>query len=330
MGRAIRAISAVACAALLGACAGRSLHMPRLPRIGESFLPPVVPYASLSDTTTMSGRLWYRARGTAYDLYVQSPAVIPEVDERLQETTRQFARHFGGAPRVAVLVFETPADPTREFDFSPFRATHTQVLAFVRGRKDARGGTLGIDDGLMRARFAELFLAAYADSVLAARTGRWDATSGGHAVDRLPHWFAEAVISRVAGPETVEPGVRFLRANRPHLLPLQRLFAASRLAAPAWCEMADRKLPSLSFGASRAAGAVGADPPPALLAAESTGFGAFLVDRYGPTFLQAVADALLEGLPTERVFAALPGVPDDRTALERSWSEWLAAAAVDR
>jgi hypothetical protein len=127
----------------------------------------------------------------------------------------------------------------------------------------------------------------------------------------------------------VEPGVRFLRANRPHLVPLQRLFAASRLAAPAWCEMADRKLPSLSFGAPRAGGAAGADPP-ALLAAESTVFGEFLVDRYGPTFLQAVADALLEGLPTERVFAALPGVPEDRTALERSWSEWLAAAAVDR
>jgi hypothetical protein len=52
-------------------------------------------------------------------------------------------------------------------------------------------------------------------------------------------------------------------------------------------------------------------------------FGEFLVDRYGPTFLQAVADALLEGLPTERAFAGLPGVPADRAALERDWGDWL-------
>jgi len=148
-----------------------------------------------------------------------------------------------------------------------------------------------------------------------------DATSGGHAADRLPHWFAEAAVSRVARPETVDPGVRFLRANRLHLVPLQRLFSAARLAAPAWCELADGKLPSTA-SASRVGG-----PPPALLAAESTVFGEFLVDRYGPTFLQAVGDELLEGLRTEQVFAALPGVPNDRGALEASWGEWLARAA---
>jgi hypothetical protein len=310
-----------ALAALLGACAGHTPHFAHLPRVGEHLLPPVVPYASEHDTATMSGRLWHRARGTTYDLYVQSPTVVPEVDERVQETARQFARHFGGAPRVAVLVFDAPADPTREFDFSSFRATHTQVVAFVRARRPRHGDDLGIDEAVMRARLAELFLAAYADSVVAARTGRWDATSGGHAADRLPHWFAEAVVSRVARPETVDPGVRFLRANRLHLVPLQGLFSAARLAAPAWCELADGKLPSAA-SASRAGG-----PAPALLAAESTVFGEFLVDRYGPTFLQAVGDELLEGLPTEQVFAALPGVPNDRGALEASWGEWLARAA---
>src|SRR5207248_7035907 len=142
------------------------------------------------------------------------------------------------APRVAVLVFDGPAEPTREFDFASFQASHTQVLAFVRSRRAQRDGELGIDEGLMRARLAELELAAYTDSVVAARTGRWDASTDRRAVERLPHWFAEAVISRVARPETVEPGVQFLRANRPHLVPLRRLFSVAPLGAPAWCEMA--------------------------------------------------------------------------------------------
>jgi hypothetical protein len=307
--------AAVLTLTLSGAC---GVH---LPRIGENLMPPVVPYASAADTSTMSGRRWHRARGDVYDLYVQAPTIIPELDERMQETVRQFARHFGAAPRVAVLVFDAPADPTREFDFSGFQATHTQVLAFVRAPKHQRAGELGIDEGLLRARLAELFLAAYADSVVAARTGRWDGATGGHAVNRLPHWFAEAVISRVARPEAVEPGLRFLRANRLHLVPLQRLFGVARLGAPAWSEMADRKLPALALGAASAPPAPPA--PPELLAAESTVFGEFLVDRYGPTFLQAVADALLEGLPTERAFAGLPGVPADRAALERDWGDWL-------
>jgi hypothetical protein len=309
---------------LLTLSGGCAVHMPHMPRIGEHLMPPVVPYASAADTSTMSGRRWHRARGDAYDLYVQAPTIIPELDERMQETVRQFARHFGAVPRVAVLVFDAPADPTREFDFSAFQATHTQVLAFVRAPKRQRAGELGIDEGLLRARLAELFLAAYADSVVAARTGRWDGATGGHAVNRLPHWFAEAVISRVARPEAVEPGLRFLRANRLQLVPLQRLFGVARLGAPAWSEMADRKLPALALGAD-AAPAVPAAP--ALLAAESTVFGEFLVDRYGPTFLQAMADALLEGLPTERAFAGLPGVPADRAALERDWADWLARTA---
>lgn len=314
--------AATAAALLLTACAGggHSLRLPHLPRIGTNLLPPVVSYAAAADTATMSGRRWHRLRTPAYDLYVQSPAITTAVDERLEETARQFARHFGGAPRVAVLVFDGPAEPTREFDFSAFQAAHTQVLAFVRSPKAQRAGELGVDEGLLRARLAELFLAAYADSVVADRTGRWDGEGTTRSVERLPHWFAEAVISRVARPETVEPGLAYLRANRPHVVPLRRLFRVARAGAPAWCELATRRLPSLSVTTPRRGGA----PPPVLLAAESTVFGEFLVDRYGPTFLQAMGEALLDGMPTERVLATLPGEGEEGSALEASWGEWLA------
>jgi hypothetical protein len=319
--------AAVGCAALAAGCAGHGLHVPRLPRIGSSFMPPVVPYAS--HTATMSGRRWSRLREPAYDLYAQSPIVLPTVSGHLQATAQEFARHFGGAPRVAVLVFDAPADPTHEFDFSAFQEAGTQVLVFVRPEKAQRSRALGIDEGLMRARLAELFLASYADSVRASRTGRRDATAGDRALDRLPHWFAEAVISRVARPETVEPGLAFVRANRPQLVPLQRLFRVARLGTPAWCELAERNSATLATLATLPAAAfqVGtAAPPTALLAAESTVFGEFLVDRYGPTFLQAMADELLAGVPTELALETLPPVPDDGAPLEKRWSAWLARA----
>jgi hypothetical protein len=289
-----------------------------MPRIGSSFMPPVVPYESERDTTTMSGRVWHRRQTPAYDLYVQTPRIMPAVDEHLQQTARRFARHFGAVPHVAVLVFDAPADPTHEFDFTAFQQAHVQVLAFVRDRKTSRDGELGLDEALMRARMAEIFLAAYADSIVAGRTGRYDASSTTRAMDRLPHWFSDAVISRVARPEAVEPGLAYVRANRVALLPLHRLFAVARLGGPTWCEFADAKLPAVSVAAPRVGG-----PPPVLLSAESTVFGEFLVDRYGPTFLQAMAEALLDGVPTEQALASLPNVPDDRSGLEESWRDWL-------
>jgi hypothetical protein len=299
----------------LAACAGHGL---RLPRIGSHFMPPVVPYAS--DTLTLSGRAWHRLREPAYDLYVQSPTILALVDGPLQATTQEFTRHFGAAPRVAILVFDAPAEPTRDFDFAPFQAAGTQVLAFVRARKPNREDPLGIDDGLLRTRIAELFLASYADSVVGRATGRRDATSGQRAVDRLPHWFAEAVVSRVARPDAVEPGLAYVRANRLHLVPLKRLFGVARLGTPPWSELAATR----STAPPTLRAFVPCTPPPALLAAESTVFGEFLVDRYGPTFLQAVADELLLGVPTEQVLVTLPGGADDGVALERRWEAWLA------
>ena len=302
----------------MGTLAGCAGHAPRLPRIGSHFMPAVVPFAA--DTTTLGGRRWHRLREPAFDLYVQTPSILPVVDGHLQATATEFTRHFGGAPRVAVLVFDAPADPTHDFDFTPFQTAGTQVLVFVRAKKPSGEDRLGIDEGLLRSRLAELFLAAYADSVVASTIGVRDATSGGRALDRLPHWFAEAVISRVARPETVEPGLAYVRANRLRLVPLRHLFGVARLGTPPWSELAGQRATALPLAPAFAPGT----PPATLLAAESTAFGEFLVDRYGPTFLQAVADELLLGVPTEQALVTLPGGPDDGVALERRWEAWLA------
>lgn len=318
MGRSTRAARVAALGAIACALASCAMSGARLPRIRSTRMPAVVPYTS--DTLTLSGRRWHRVHAQAYDLYAQSPNVIPMVSGHLQATAQEFTRHFGGAPRVALLLFDAPADPAHDFDFAPFQASGTQVLVFVRGKRRAPDDPLGVDEGLLRSRLAELFLASYADSVVGSRTGVRDATSGARALDRLPHWFAEAVISRVARPETVEPGLAFVRAYRLQLMPLRRLFRVARLASPPWSELAEQRLtaivPPRAFAPT--------SPPPALLAAESTVFGEFLVDCYGPTFLQAVADALLDGLPTEQVLLALPGAPNDGVTLEKRWSAWLA------
>ena len=142
---------------------------------------------------------------------------------------------------------------------------------------------------------------------------------GPRALDRLPHWFAEGVISRAARPETVASGLAFLRANRPHLVPLPRLFALARVDGPTWCELADGRLPTLPAARSPRAA-----PPPALLAAESTVFGEFLVDRHGQTVLAALAEALIDGVPTGTALAALVGGSAEQPALEARWRRWLA------
>ena len=324
--RRLAALAAATATLLAGTgCAAVQRRLPALPRVAGSFLPPVVPYAATVET--IGARRLARVEAPSYELYAESPTVLPVLQERLDATAREFARHFGSAPRVAVLVFDGPADPAREVDFAPFTARGVQVLAFVRAPRARRDGALGIDEGLLDARFAETFLAAYADSVVGARTGRRtgrrsgrrDAAAAGRAVDRLPHWFAEAVVSRVARPETVEPGVRMVRANPMRLLPLGRLFAMARLRMPTWSELARREQ------AVRVYREPTTTTPPPLLAAESTAFGEFLVSRYGPTLLQAVADELLAGRPTAEAFAALPGLPDAPT-LERQWRAWVTAA----
>jgi hypothetical protein len=141
--------------------------------------------------------------------------------------------------------------------------------------------------------------------------------ASGRALDRLPHWFTEAAVSRIARPDAVDAGVRFVRANRRRLMPLPTLFSMSRLRMPTWSELARRS------DVVRVYTEPTAHTPPPLLAAESTVFGEFLVSQYGPTFLQAMADELLTGQSTEDALAAMPGAPEDRQRLEREWGRWL-------
>jgi hypothetical protein len=318
--RAAALMLVAAGAAALGGCGRVMAHMPR---IGSNLMPPVVPYAA--DTVTVSGRRFHRLADDRFDLYAETLEVIPVVDAHLRSAAQQFARHFGGAPRVVVLLFDAPADPYREFDFTPWIERGTQVLAFVRDKGAQRHPReLGLDEALLDSRLAELLLAAYADSVVAARTGVRDAASRRRAVERLPHWFAEAVITRVSRPESVEQGLRYVQANRVRLMPLQRLFGMGRVGMPTWAELALHVRAGPAATPARAGGAgKGGGPPPALVAAYSTAFGQFLVERYGPTFLQAVADELLAGWRTEEALVNLPGVPADPRELEQAWRVWL-------
>ncbi|GLC25568.1 hypothetical protein [Roseisolibacter agri] len=292
-----------------------------MPRIRSSLLPPVVAWSG--DSVTLSGRRFHHVVAPTHELYVESAAHLPALQEQLDASAREFARHFGPAPRVAVLLFDAPADPYRDFDFAPFVARRVQVLAFVRGRDAQKGGTLGVEERLLAARLAELYLAAYADSVSRGLARAHGDTLPTHerALDRLPHWFTEAVVSRVARPDAVERGVTFVKQNRPRLMPLRRLFALARLGMPFWSELAHRE------GVVRTYSEPTAQTPPPLLAAESTAFGEFLVSRYGPTYLQALADELLAGRSTEDAVAALPGGDAASPALEEAWREWLATAA---
>ena len=311
--RATRAVAALVVLAAVG-CGGG------MPRIRSSLLPPVVAWGG--DSVTLGGRRFHHAVAPAHELYVESRAHVPALQAQLSASAREFARHFGPAPRVAVLLFDAPADPARDFDFTPFVERRVQVLAFVRGRDAQKAGTLGVDERLLAARLAELFLAAYADSVRRglARAGGEPPAAHERALDRLPHWFTEAVVSRVAGPDAVARGVTLVKQNRPRLLPLRRLFALARLGMPFWSELAHRE------GVVRTYSEPGTQTPPTLLAAESTAFGEFLVSRYGPTYLQALADELLTGRSTEDAVAALPGGDAAARVLEQSWREWLAAA----
>jgi hypothetical protein len=316
LARVVRA--SVAALALLGAgtlggCAGGA-RMPKLPRFGANLLPPVVPWHA--DTLTLSERRFHRVDAPGFEVYAQSAEQIPALQAQLAATAQEFGRHFGGAPKVAVLLLDAPADPYRDFDFAPFVARRMQVLAFVRTRDAQKDGALGVDEGLLAARLAELFLASYADSVLREVGTPGDPTAR-KALDALPHWFTEAAVSRIARPDAVESGVRFVRANRLRLMPLGRLFAMARLGMPTWSELAQRS------GVVRVYTEPMQHTPPPLLAAESTAFGEFLVSQYGPSFLQAVADELLKGSATEDALAAMPGVPGDRRALEQAWGAWL-------
>jgi hypothetical protein len=301
---------ALASIAALAGCGGG------LPPIRANLLPPVV--AVGDDSVTLGDRRFHRVVAPTHELYVQSAAQLPALQGHLVAASHEFARHFGRAPRVAVLLFDAPADPRRDFDFTPFVERRMQVLAFVRGRDAQKDGALGVDERLLAARLAELFLAAYADSVARthalARGGDEPTT---RALDRLPHWFTEAVVSRVARPDAVEPGVTFVRQNRPRLMPLRRLFAVARVGMPFWSELAHRE------GVVRTLHEPTTQTPPALLAAESTAFGEFLVSRYGPTYLQALADELLAGRSTEDAVAALPGGDEAARELEESWRAWL-------
>jgi hypothetical protein len=306
-----RAAVALLAAAALAGCAPLGVRPLRLPAVAP---------ATTADTVLVAGRAFRRAHSGAFDLYAQTPEALPVARARLERAVHEFGRHFGGAPRVAVLLFDPPADPAREFDFGPFVERGMQVLAFVRTRGD-RHGALGVEEALFDARAAELLLASYADSVVAAQTGRRDAAVGARALDRLPHWFAEAVVSRVARPDAVEVGRRFSRLNRLQLLPLRRLFGVRRTSSTTWSELAARVPLSPLAGDARQDRA--AMPPPVLLAAESTAFGEFLVDRLGPTALQALADELLAGRATEQVLGDVAGLPVDAPALESAWGEWL-------
>ena len=60
-----------------------------------------------------------------------------------------------------------------------------------------------------------------------------------------------------------------------------------------------------------------------LFRAQSVAFALFLAEHEGREYLGTLLDRLLSGETAATALAAAPTLPDDLTAIEKAWREWV-------
>jgi hypothetical protein len=250
-------------------------------------------------------------REDRFEVYGPNPEAVYDGYEQLNRASRGFERHFSvPAPRLAVILLGDSARPLDAATARGFRDRGFVVIRYVRSRSfrsPSRYGALayGGVQWPIAPTAARAMLARFADTQLEADGVRSDTML----LDRFPLWFRAATIHLIGEAGLPSADLEYAREKRALLLPLRDLLTLVRPAS------AD----SLLDPSRRSE----ADETTRVIAAQSSTFARFLVEREGPAVIGRIARDYLAGRTLNDVMGDLKNTPHSFRELEQRWKFWL-------
>jgi len=250
-------------------------------------------------------------REDRFEVYGPNPEAVYDGYEQLNRASRTFERYFTvPAPRLAVILMGDSSRPLDAAAAKQFRDRGFSVLRYVRPRSfrsPSRYGAPGYGgvQWPIAPTAARAMLARFADSQLEHDGVRSDTVL----LERFPLWLRAATIHLVGEGGLPSVDLQYARDKRGLLLPLRDLLTLVRPAS------ADSLLdPSRRSDA---------DETTRVIAAQSSTFARFLVEREGPAVIGIIARGYLSGRQINDIFGDLKNAPHSLVELEQRWKYWL-------
>lgn len=263
------------------------------------------------EATVLAGDSVNVHRSDRFEVYGPSSDAVYDGYEQLNRAYRAFERHFGSpAPRLAVVLAIDSALMLDSATVRTFRERGFSVLSYVRPRgfrSPTRYGAPGYGGVLwpIAPTAARALLARFADKQVKANSEQSDSAL----LERLPLWYRAAVIRLVGDVGTPSSDLEFLRERRSQWLPLQHLLTLVRPAS------ADSMLDPSRRGE--------ADELTRIIAAQSTLFARYLVEREGLPVLGRLGRGYLSGRALNDMIAEFKSAPHSIPELQRRFGTWV-------
>lgn len=278
------------------------------------YKPVPVANAIGEEVTVLAGDSVNVYRSDRFEVYGPNSEAVYDGYEQLNRAVRAFERHFGTrAPKLAVVLYrdtvrQLPSDATRAMRDRGFA-----VVSYARPRVVRRRSYRMLDYGGLSWPIAP---AAAREMLRVFAEERIGGTAReGDVLDRLPVWYRAAVIHLVGDAGTIANDLEFVRETRGSWQPFKTLLT---LAVPASGD-------SLLDPARRN------DAPELIrmVAAQSSTFGRYLVEREGPAVIGRIGAGYLAGKSLAEMVAAFHTAPRNIDDLESRWKGWVETREID-
>jgi hypothetical protein len=319
----------IAVALAVPALSGCSTLREMFPSRDEVFKPIPI---TIGEPRVVGEDTTYVLESAEYELIAPVRELLPDARKALDHTAREYRRVFGDEPQRIVVELravsrDRVADGWIPDSVEPPDGPRRAVAPAIVEKRSSRAPVAPAQFLMMRA--ARAWVLARADF----RVGRLPNAPlpaprfGDDA--RIPDWIEDALIDLIGGSPWQEMYVARL-AEREEDVSLRDLLEATR---PEPAKDAQRRTQLPPTSTTRPAGGVFMGGPPSrdrgklegadLFRAQSVAFALFLAEHEGREYLGTLTDRLLSGESAATALAAAPTLPDDLTAIEKAWRDWM-------
>lgn len=262
------------------------------------------------EETVLAGDTVNVHRGERFEVYGPNSEAVYDGYEQLNRAYRAFERHLAArAPRLAFVLFRDSVVHLDSATLRPFRQRGFTVVEYARPRSvRARRRYSGIDYGgvlwPIAPTAARVMLARFAHEQLDA-----DGFHSDSLLERFPLWYRAAVILLVGEAGSFANDLEYLREKRDQWLPFRDLLLLVRPTS------ADSLVDPSRRGE--------ADEATRIVAAQSSTFGRYLVEREGTAVLGRLGRGYLAGRTLNEMIAEFQSAPRTLSELELRWKAWV-------
>jgi hypothetical protein len=277
------------------------------------YKPVPVANAIGEEMTLLAGDSVNVYRSDRFEVYGPGSEAVYDGYEQLNRAVRSFERHFGTrAPKLAVVLFRDTVERLSPEATRAIRDRGFTVVSYARPRVVRRRSYRLLDYGGVSWPIAPV---AAREMLRVFAEGRVNGARDADVLDRFPVWYRAAVMHLVGDAGTIANDIEFVRETRGAWQPFKTLLT---LAVPA---SGDSLLDPVRRN----------DAPEYLrmVAAQSSTFGRYLVEREGPAVIGRIGTGYLSGKSLSEMIAGFHTAPRNLDDLESRWKGWVETREVD-